>query len=122
MIRFLKYLFLAALAVVLLTVALANRQEVTLTLLTPELADFARFNWTVETPLFLVVFGGIVAGLLIGFVWEWLREAKHRQTVAARERQVRDLKKEVIKLRGQKTDTEDDVIAILEKAPARKAG
>ena len=39
--------------------------------------------------LFLVIFAGIVAGLLIGFVWEWLREHRFRST-AARERRERE--------------------------------
>ena len=122
MIRLIKALFLLSLAVVLLTIALANREPATLTLLTPELAEFARFNWSQDIPLFLIVFGGIVAGLLIGFVWEWLSEAKHRQTVVQRERQVRELKKEVIRLRGEKHAGQDEVLALLEEAPAKSAG
>jgi uncharacterized integral membrane protein len=122
MIRYIKYAFLLTLTAVLLTVALANRETVTLTFLTPDLADLAGWNWSLDLPLFLVVFGGIVAGLLIGFVWEWLREAKHRQEVARRQQQVRDLKREVIKLRGEKHEGKDEVLALLEETPARKTG
>ena len=122
MIRYIKYLFLIAIVAVLLTLGLANRQEVTLTLLTPELAELARFNGSVTLPLYMGVFGGIVAGLLIGFVWEWLREAKHRQEVAKRQRQVKDLRREVVKLKGEKHEGKDEVLALLEEVPAKKAG
>lgn len=123
MIRILNYLFLAILIAVLLTVALANRDIVTLTLLTSDLSDLMNgWNVAIRMPLFLVVLGGILAGLLIGFVWEWLREAKHRQEVAKRQQQVRDLKREVIRLKGEKHEGKDEVLALLDDAPAKRTG
>ena len=121
MIRLIKYAFLLALVAILLVLGLANRQEVTLSLLTPELAAYAGWSWQIDVPLFFVAFGGIAAGLLIGFIWEWLREAKHRQEVAKRQRQVKTLKREVIKLKGEKNEGKDDVLALLEDQP-KKAG
>ena len=70
--RYIRYAFLAALAIVLVSIALANRGMVMLQLLPSGLADLAGMNRSIELPLFIVIFGGIVAGLLIGFVWEWL--------------------------------------------------
>ncbi|MDZ4096465.1 MAG: DUF1049 domain-containing protein, partial [Paracoccaceae bacterium] len=74
MIRYLRYLFLAALAVCLLTLALANRDLVVLRALPVDMAAFLGYSWAVTLPLYLVILGGIVAGLMIGFVWEWFRE------------------------------------------------
>lgn len=123
MIRLLNYLFIIVLLAVLLTVAIANRDVVTLTLLTSDLSDLAGgWNLSVNLPLFVVVFCGIIAGLLIGFVWEWFREAKHRQEVAKRQQQVRDLKREVNRLRGEKHEGKDEVLALLEEAPTSRAG
>jgi len=81
--RYIRYAFLAALAIVLVSVALANRGMVMLQLLPSGLADLAGMNRSIELPLFIVIFGGIVAGLLIGFVWEW-REL--RRTKAERDK------------------------------------
>ncbi len=116
MIRWMKLGFLALLAVVLLTVALANRQTVTLSLLPPDMAHFAGLTWSAEMPLFLVIVLGIVAGLLIGFVWEWLREHRHRVTAAEQSREARKLKREVEALKSDKRRArgEDDVLALLE--------
>ena len=61
--RYIRYAFLAALAVVLVTVAVANRTPVELRLLSDTLAGLIGVNATVTLPLFLVIFGGIVAGL-----------------------------------------------------------
>jgi len=121
MIRYLKIAFLLALAVGLLIVAMANRSMVTLTLLPPTLAEYASFNWVISLPLYMVVFIGIALGLLIGFIWEWLREAKHRQTIVEREKQVKRLKNEVLRLRGERSESEYDVIAILDNSAVAKA-
>ena len=122
MIRFLKYAFLLVLIAVLLVVALANRQVVTLKLLTPELETWSGWTWSIDVPLYFVAFGGVAIGLLIGFVWEWIREAKHRHEVTKRQNQVRHLKREVNKLKGEKNEGRDDVLALIEDQPRKKAG
>lgn len=112
--RYLRYAFLAALGVVLITVALANRDPVTLHLLPQELAGFLGFSWAISLPLFIVIFLGIIAGIFIGFVWEWLREYRHRAE-AARSRRERDqLAREVERLKGPSEGKGDDVLALID--------
>jgi len=122
MLRYIKYAFLIFLALCLLVLSLANRETVTLTALTPELERFSGFQYSLDLPLYMVVLGGVALGLLIGFIWEWLRESKHRAEVAKRQQQVRNLKREVLKLRGEKNEQKDDVLAILDNSPQKKAG
>lgn len=114
--RYLRYGFLAVLAIVLITFALANRQTVRMHLLPGDLADLAGTPNTIELPLFLVVFGGIVAGLLIGFVWEWLREYRIRAEAARVKREARRLEQEIRRLKGkgQTGRPEDEILALLE--------
>lgn len=112
--RYFRYAFYAALAVVLITVALANRQIVTLRLFTEEIASLFGFQADIQLPLFLVIFIGIVAGLLIGFVWEWMREHKHRAEGAQFKREKVKLEREVSELRDNSAQTQDDVLALLE--------
>lgn len=116
--RYLRYLLLVAVAVVLVTVALANRDVVTLRLLPPDLAALLGIDQAVQLPLFAVIFGGIVAGVLIGFVWEWLREHKHRVIAAEKTREAARLAQEVA--RAAPPPPRDEVLALLD-AP-RKAG
>ena len=118
--RYLKWGFLAALAIGLMTVALANRDIVALRLLPPELAAFVGFDPVLRVPLFLAIFAGIVAGLLIGFVWEWFREHKHRAAASRAQRDKAALEREVSRLRTAEPARQDDVIALLERP--RKAG
>jgi len=114
--RYIRYAFLLLLAVCLITVAMANRTSVTLHLLPEELAGFVSLPNTLELPLFVIIFGGIVAGLLIGFVWEWFREHKGRAEAARSRRDVKKLEREVQQLRGDKADEKDEIIALLEKS------
>ena len=118
MIRSLRYLFLAALGLVLLTVALANRAPVTLKALPEDLAAFTGFAWQIELPLFIVIFGGIIAGLLIGFVWEWFREMKHRSTASRKTREVARLERELAVMKDSQSVPKDDILALLDKPKA----
>ncbi len=120
MIRSLRTLFLLCLGAVLLTVALANRSPVTLTALPPDLAAFLGWGGQVELPLFLVIFGGIAAGLLIGFVWEWFREMKHRSVASTKSREVRRLERELAVLKDSSSvPPKDEVLALLDKPKTR---
>ncbi len=112
--RYIRYVFLGAIALTLIVVAIANRQPVKLQLLPEDLAAFVPFAGSITVPLFLVIFGGILAGLLIGFVWEYLREFKIRNNLSKTNRQVKHLEREVGKLREKTGEGKDDILALLD--------
>ena len=114
--RYIRYAFLASIGIVLISISLANRQMVGLQLLPDTLAELIGYNATISLPLFIVVLGGIVAGLIIGFIWEWLREYKHRREAGTKAREVRKLEREVSRLKDEKHQGKDDVLAILDEA------
>ena len=114
--RYIRYAILAVLTVILVSVALANRESVLLELLPSGLADLVGQNWVIELPLFVVIFGGVAAGLLIGFVWEWIREHKHRREAAVKAREARQLEREVNRLKTERNKGKDEVLAILDEA------
>ena len=59
------------------------------------------------------------AGLLIGFVWEWLREWRHRADARGRAREVESLQREVGRLRATARGGKDDIMALLEAPGGR---
>ncbi|MFN4202480.1 MAG: LapA family protein [Tabrizicola sp.] len=116
MIRYLRLIFLGLLGLGLLTVALANRAAVPVRLLPPDLAALTGLTWTMELPLFLVIFAAIIAGVLIGFVWEWFREHGHRATASQKAREVARLERELAVLKdATSVPPKDEVLALLEK-------
>lgn len=111
--RYFRYAFNAALALALIIVAFANRETVLLHLLPSEVSGFLGWSWSVELPLFVVIFAAIIAGVAIGFVWEWLREYKHRAEGARARKAAVKLAHEVQDLKRDKSKP-DDVLALLE--------
>ncbi len=120
MIRALRYILLGAIALFLIVVAMANRESVGLQALPPDLAAFTGLTWGVQVPLFLVIFGSIIVGLLIGFVWEWMREHKYRSHATNKAREAARLERELATLRDAKGQPQDDVLALLQDS--RKIG
>lgn len=119
MTRALRYLLLALLAIVLLTVALANRAPVTVHFVSDDMAALFGITAAIEIPVFVLLFFGIVVGLLVGFVWEWLREHKHRRVASTKTRQVSKLERELAAMKDQTSLPDDDVLALLVKPKAR---
>ena len=114
--QYIRYAFLGVLGIVLVSVSLANRGMVTLRLMPDELATFLGVEFAITLPLFVVVLAGIAAGLIIGFVWEWMREYRHRRDVGRKTREVQQLERELSQLKAQKNKGKDDVLALLEDA------
>lgn len=116
MMRYIRYACIAVFAVALVAVALANREPVTLKLLPDEIAGLFAVAPTIELPLFIVIFGGIITGLLVGFVWEWMREHVVRAENSRNAREVRRLDREVKRLKTEKHQGKDEVLALLDEA------
>ena len=114
--RYLRYLCIAIFAVALVAVALANRTMVSLQVLPAEVSGLFAMNPSVELPLFAVILGSILTGLLVGFVWEWIREYAERAEAAKTAREMRRLQREIDKLKAEKHEGKDDVLALLDKA------
>jgi uncharacterized integral membrane protein len=117
--RYIRYAFLAALAAALVIVALANRGAVTVNTLPEGLSEMPGLSLlavSMDVPLFLVIFAGIVAGLLIGFVWEWLREHKHRAEAVRKQAEVRKLERELKRAQTERDKDKDEVLALLDQA------
>ncbi len=109
--RFIRYSFYALLMLVLVVLALANRQTVTLGLLPEQLADV--FPVSIDLPLFVVIMLAALAGLVVGEVLEFFREHKVRKEAAEKRREVAQLNQEVKALKKEAGREDDDVLALI---------
>jgi hypothetical protein len=93
---FLKALVLVPVAVVAALLAVANRGPVTLSL-----DPFARADPTlkVTVPLFALVLGAVMVGVLLGGVGAWLAQGKHRRAARGQRREAERLRAETERLR-----------------------
>ena len=112
--RLIRTLFLFCLATLLFLLSLANSEKVTLYFLPENLAALFEIEIAVNIPLFLVFFSGIFIGLVIGFVWEWLREYKFRAEVNSYQKRLFKAENELSELHA-KENKKDDVLTLLEK-------
>ncbi|QFT57698.1 hypothetical protein FIU94_02575 [Sulfitobacter sp. THAF37] len=113
--RYIRYFCIAIFAIALVSVALANREVVVLRVLPSEVAQWFAVTPEIGLPLFVVILGSILAGLLIGFIWEWIREYGERAEAARQAREMRRLEREVARLKGEKHKDKDAVLALLDE-------
>ena len=109
--RYSRYRFYAVLMLVLVMLAVANREIVTLAVLPEQLSTL--FPASIQLPMFVVILLSMLAGLLIGYVLEYFREHKQRREAAVKKREVESLAREVDTLKKQAGSEEDDVLALL---------
>jgi|TARA_B100001059_G_scaffold88846_1_gene87357 uncharacterized integral membrane protein len=113
--RLLRTLFLSFLAIILLMLSLANSQKVTIYFLPESLSSFFETTFVLNIPLFLVFFSGIFIGLVVGFVWEWLREYKFRVEANNYQKRLSIAETELSNMHARE-NKKDDVLTLLEKA------
>lgn len=118
--RAIRLIFFVVLAIVLILVATANRDPITVGLMPQGIAEFTGRDWSLTMPGFLALFLAMVFGVLVGLIWEWLREAHMRAESKSRAQDLARLQREVGDLRRTHAAPKDEVLAILEDAPARR--
>lgn len=113
--KYIKYTFWGIVAVCLIIVGLANRGDVTVRAMPEALATPLGLSPDVQIPLFVVMFLGVGVGLLVGFLWEWIREHRIRSDARAKDREVARLKGELDRLQTEKHEGKDEIVALLDK-------
>ncbi len=122
--RYVKYILAAIILLILVTVGLANRQVVSLTILPEGLEQFIGLNALVgpiQIQLYLVVFASLAIGLAFGFFWEWVREFKLRKEASKGRQSNASLEAEVKKMKARENAGKDEVLVLLEDTdPSRR--
>jgi uncharacterized integral membrane protein len=90
--KFVAAVILIPLAIVIVAFAVANRQIVTVSL-DPFSSEHPASSLTL--PLFALIIVLLIAGVVIGGVAAWLRQAQWRRTARRLEREVEELRSEV---------------------------
>lgn len=117
--RSFRIAFWAAVAIFLVMVGLSNRGLVTLRAVPEALAGVVGLSPDVTVPLFMVIFAGVAIGLLVGFVWEWLREWNERALSRAKDDEIARLRQEVSRLTAETSVGRDEVLSLVERTGTR---
>ncbi|MDO5621274.1 MAG: LapA family protein [Paracoccus sp. (in: a-proteobacteria)] len=119
--RLIRLILILALAVALVLLALANRGAVTLNLFPAQFGQYLGGQWSLTLPLFLVVFLALAAGMVLGLIWEYLREASIRAEARRADVRANRLQHEVRSLRKAHDAPHDEVLAIVDAPTAKPA-
>lgn len=111
--RFIKLLVLASIAIVLIVISMANRDPLTVRLLPDELSRLAGLNFETTLPTYVIILGAMLVGVALGFVWEWVREHKHRATASTEAKARKKLEGQMREV-APTQEAGDDVLAILD--------
>jgi len=85
-------LILVPLAIVLIMFAVANREIVAVSL---DPFDPVKPALSLRMPLFVLIFGFLILGVLLGGVAAWLRQGRHRQASRALRSDISGLRREI---------------------------
>ena len=80
--RIIRLSIIFFISVFLLILALLNRQYVDFRFFPVNLSDQMGILGGASIPLFLLILGSVLLGLLLGFFGEYLREHKHRKALS----------------------------------------
>ena len=105
--RTVKLIVLGLLAVILITLGVANMAAVELYLLPAAL--FGDSFSIKGLPLAVVILAAVLMGILAGLVIEFMREHKQRRVAEEKRREIVRLRQEVTRLRTKLGDREDEL-------------
>lgn len=95
MIRFLKALILLPVAILVILLAVANRQDTVL--------SFDPFSpepiFSVQLPLYAIVFAAVAIGIVVGGIGAWLGQGRTRASARHHRREREKLERETAQLR-----------------------
>ena len=108
-----RVIFLTCLSIILLTLAVANRELVDIRMLPSELEGFLGGGMILSIPIFVLFLCGVIFGLFVGFVWEWIREMKHRSASSRKSKELAKVENELSQLKRESGQNEDEILLLL---------
>jgi Mn2+/Fe2+ NRAMP family transporter len=103
MVRFLKGLVLLPVAILVVLLAVANREAVRVSFdpFSPEMPVFSA-----TLPLYAILFIAVAVGIVVGGIGAWLGQGGTRRTARLRHREIRRLEGETARLRATAPEAE----------------
>jgi len=63
--------------------------------------------------IFGLFVGCVIFGLFVGFVWEWIREMKHRSASSRKSKELAKVENELSQLKRESGQNEDEILLLL---------
>ena len=82
-------------------------------ILPSELEGFLGGGMIFSIPIFVLFLCGVIFGLFVGFVWEWIREMKHRSASSRKSKELAKVENELSQLKRESCQNEDEIMLLL---------
>ena len=82
-------------------------------ILPSELEGFLGGGMIFSIPIFVLFLCGVIFGLFVGFVWEWIREMKHRSASSRKSKKLAKIENELSQLKRESGQNEDEIMLLL---------
>ena len=82
-------------------------------ILPSELEGFLGDDMIFSIPIFVLFLCGVIFGLFVGFVWEWIREMKHRSASSRNSKKLAKVENELTQLKRDSGQNDDEVLLLL---------
>ncbi len=82
-------------------------------ILPSELEGFLGGGMILSIPIFVLFLCGVIFGLFVGFVWEWIREMKHRSASSRKSKELAKVENELSQLKRESGQNEDEILLLL---------
>ena len=82
-------------------------------ILPSELEGFLGGGMIFSIPIFVLFLCGVIFGLFVGFVWEWIREMKHRSASSRKSKELAKVENELSQLKRESGQNEDEILVML---------
>lgn len=82
-------------------------------ILPSELEGFLGGGMIFSIPIFVLFLCGVIFGLFVGFVWEWIREMKYRSASSRKSKELAKVENELSQLKRESGQNEDEIILLL---------
>ena len=82
-------------------------------ILPSELEGFLGGGMIFSIPIFVLFLCGVIFGLLVGFVWEWIREMKHRSASSRKSKELAKGENELSQLKRESGQNVDEIMLLL---------
>ena len=82
-------------------------------ILPSELEGFLGGGMIFSIPIFVLFLCGVIFGLFVGFVWEWIREMKHRSASSRKSKELAKIENELSQLKRESGQNEDEIMLLL---------
>lgn len=106
-----RYAMYAILGIFLLLMALNNQQATQFVVLPDYIPGFPAIVFNV--PLFIVILGALLIGIVIGYVLEYIRETRIRLNASRTQKALKKTTAELDALKNQTGIHDDEVLALL---------